>query len=52
MNRVLTREVKLENYAGVVSEELLAEVTRAAERLRGLHVVHVNAIPAGGGVAD
>ncbi len=52
MNRVLTREVKLESYAGVVPEELLAEVTRAAERLRGLRVVHINATPAGGGVAE
>lgn len=52
MNIVATRETKLEGYAGIVSEQLLSEVTQAAEKLRGLRIVHVNATPQGGGVAE
>ncbi len=52
MNRVSTREAKLVDYAGIVPEDILVEVTRLAERLRGLRVVHVNATPVGGGVAE
>lgn len=52
MNRVSTREKKLDGYAGIVSERLLLEVSQAAEKLRGLRVVHVNATPQGGGVAE
>lgn len=52
MQRVLTKEVKLEDYTGIVSDGLLAEATRSAERLTGLRVVHVSATPYGGGVAE
>ncbi len=52
MNRVSTREAKLVSYADIVPDDLLAEVTRAAERLRGLRIVHANATPVGGGVAE
>ncbi len=52
VHRVLTTEVKLISYAGIVPEGLLAEVARAAEKLSGLRVVHVNATPIGGGVAE
>ncbi|MFC1892943.1 glycosyltransferase [Chloroflexota bacterium] len=52
MNRVSTREVKLVDYAGIVPEDLMVEVNRLAERLRGLRVMHVNATPVGGGVAE
>lgn len=52
MHRVLTTEAKLENYAGLVPDDFLSEITRTAERLKGLRVVHVNATPVGGGVAE
>ncbi len=48
----MTTEVNLEDYAGIVPDGLLAEVDRAAERLKGLHVVHINSTPVGGGVAE
>jgi trehalose synthase len=49
---VPTGEKRLDDYAGIVDERLLSEVTGAAERLRGLRVAHVNATPQGGGVAE
>lgn len=52
MNRVSTIEKKLENYAGIVSDQLLSEVAQVAEKLRGLRIVHVNSTPQGGGVAE
>jgi trehalose synthase len=52
MNRVSTKEVKLDDYAGIVSDQLLAEVAQAAEKLKGRRIVHVNATPQGGGVAE
>jgi trehalose synthase len=52
MYRVSIKEKKLNDYAGIVSEQLLSEVTQTAEKLRGMHVVHINATPQGGGVAE
>jgi trehalose synthase len=43
MNRVTTDKVKLGAYAGIVSEQLLTEISLAAEGLKGLRVVHVSA---------
>lgn len=52
MNRVTTSEARLNDYAGIVSDNLLSEIVQLAEKLRGLRVVHVNATPKGGGVAE
>ncbi len=52
MFKVLTEEKELIRYAGIVSDNLLSEITRSAGKLRGLRMVHVNATPAGGGVAE
>ncbi len=52
MHRVSTREKRLKDYRGIVSGETLSEVTRIADKLRGLRIVHVNATPDGGGVAE
>jgi trehalose synthase len=50
--KVLTEEKELIRYAGIVSDNLLSEITRSAGKLRGLRIVHVNATPVGGGVAE
>lgn len=52
MQKVPVKEIKLENYTGIISAKLLSEVVQAAEKLRGLRVVHINATPQGGGVAE
>ena len=52
MQGVLTRERQLRDYSGLVSEEILSEIEGLAEGLRGLRVIHVNATPRGGGVAE
>lgn len=43
---------RLEDYEPLTSPALRARVRSAAERLRGLRVTHINATPAGGGVAE
>jgi trehalose synthase len=50
--RVSIKEKKLNDYAGIISGQLMSEVVQAAEKLRGMHVVHINATPQGGGVAE
>ncbi len=52
MQIVSTQAVKLDGYHGIVSEGLLSDVTRVAEKLRGLRVIHINATAQGGGVAE
>jgi trehalose synthase len=52
MQRVLTNQKKLSDYNGIVSKEILSEITQVAEKLRGLRIVHINATPDGGGVAE
>jgi trehalose synthase len=52
MNRVATESIRLEDYSGIVPEQLLSEVTKTAGQLRGLRIVHVSATPRGGGVAE
>jgi trehalose synthase len=49
MNRITTSEIKIEDYAGLVSDRLLADIRWEAEKLRGLRVVHINANTDGGG---
>lgn len=43
---------RLGDYEGLIDPALRTRVRLAAERLRGLRVVHVNATPFGGGVAE
>jgi len=45
-------ERQLASYAGIVASELLSQITRLGDELRGLRVVHINATPIGGGVAE
>lgn len=52
LERVPLLERELADYAGVVGEEVLAEIERLAEPLRGARVLHINATPYGGGVAE
>lgn len=52
MLRVPTQETQLVQYSGVVPDCLLSEIINAAENLRGMRIVHVNATPVGGGVAE
>jgi len=52
VQEVLTRELQLRNYSGLISEEILSEIERIADGLKGLRVIHVNATPQGGGVAE
>jgi len=42
----------LRDYEGLVSSETLSEIENLADALKGLHVIHVNATPQGGGVAE
>ena len=52
MKRVPLRRKSLDQYAAFISPELAEQIRVAAEPLRGLRVVHVNATPKGGGVAE
>ena len=52
MQRVSTPSVRLNRFNGIASETLLSEVIEAAEKLRELRVIHVNATAQGGGVAE
>lgn len=52
MRSVSTRPARLGDYHGIASESMLSDVAKAAERLRGLRVIHVNATAEGGGVAE
>ena len=52
MQEVITRDRHLEDYYGLVPEEILAEIEWLANRAKGLRVIHINATPHGGGVAE
>ena len=52
MQVVLTSGHQLRDYSSLVSEEILSETERIANGLKGLRVVHINATPQGGGVAE
>jgi hypothetical protein len=41
MNRVWTKEVEFESYAGIVPEDIFTDVTQVAEKLKGLRIIHV-----------
>jgi trehalose synthase len=50
--RVPTEEKKLHDYLGIVPVQLLSEIIKAAKKLKGLRIIHINATPQGGGVAE
>jgi len=52
MQEVLTSGRQLRDYSGLVCEEILSEIENLADRLKGLRVIHINATPHGGGVAE
>lgn len=52
MQEVLTTERQLGDYNGLVSDEILSEIKKHAAALKGLRVIHINATPQGGGVAE
>jgi trehalose synthase len=52
LEKVQLREKSLEAYRGIVSEDLLTDIVDLASELRGAKVVHINATPFGGGVAE
>lgn len=43
---------RIEDYRGIVSDEILGDLYRRASKLRDKHVVHLNSTAAGGGVAE
>lgn len=49
---VVTTTKRLEEYRSIIGEEAFAELKALAEPLRGARVLHVNATPYGGGVAE
>ncbi len=42
----------IEEYRGIVSNSLLEEIKSLAQKIQGLKVIHINATPQGGGVAE
>lgn len=42
----------LEDYRGIVSDDVIADLHRRASRLLGKHIVHMNSTAYGGGVAE
>ncbi|HEC33453.1 MAG TPA: glycosyltransferase [Chloroflexi bacterium] len=52
LQRVEVKPKRLADYSPIVGEEIIAEIEALARPLRGARVVHVNATPFGGGVAE
>jgi trehalose synthase len=52
LERVPLLEKDLGDYVEVVGEETVAEIRALAEPLRGARILHINATPYGGGVAE
>jgi trehalose synthase len=52
LERVPLLEKELADYAAIVGDEIMAEITRLAEPLKGARVLHINATAYGGGVAE
>ncbi len=43
---------KLTDYRGIVGNKKVAEIYRKARKIRKKHILHINSIPYGGGVAE
>ena len=52
LEQVALEPKQLDDYRAIVGEEVIAEIRRLAEPLRGARVVHINATAYGGGVAE
>jgi trehalose synthase len=52
LHRVDLGDLSIEPYREVVGDEVIAELRRLAEPLRGLKVLHLNATSYGGGVSE
>lgn len=52
LQRVGTKRLPLSAYAEHITRGLLRQIEALAEPLRGLRVIHINATPDGGGVAE
>ena len=52
MNRVPVAETRLDDYVGIVPDDTIDSIQTLARQTKGLRYVHVNATPAGGGVAE
>lgn len=52
LQRVELEQKQLADYSPIAGEEVVEEIRSLAEPLRGARVVHVNATPFGGGVAE
>ncbi len=50
--KVKTPTRRIEKYKGIIPSHLFKEIKKIAKDLKGLKVVHVNAAPRGGGVAE
>jgi trehalose synthase len=52
LQQVSVEKKQLDDYAPVVGEEVIADLRELAAPLRDAHIVHINATPYGGGVAE
>lgn len=52
MRKVNIKNKHFLDYKGIVPDHVLEETMSCTSRLKGLHVIHVNATPIGGGVAE
>ncbi len=52
LRKVELEEGSLDDYLPIVGGEAIAEIRKLAESLQGAKVVHINATPYGGGVAE
>jgi len=52
VQEVLTIKRQLEDYNGLISDEILSQIEKYSAALKGLRVIHINTTPQGGGVAE
>ena len=43
---------KIENYIDIIGIDKIAEIYKNAQKLHGLHILHINSTAQGGGVAE
>lgn len=49
---MITKSIQLDQYRQLVGDDVLTQISHAAEPLAGLHVLHLNTTAEGGGVAE
>jgi trehalose synthase len=52
LQQVSVERRRLDDYVPVVGEEVIADLRQLADPLQDAHIVHINATPYGGGVAE